>query len=104
MRKGQRVRPGRDGVEVAYDESAARESEAATWACTVLLGNDRRQALLAALAELPIGHTWDVTLEHHHDCETLQSWTDHTLRHCACARLGMRAKSVQWSSEAGRVI
>ena len=67
---------------------------AATWSCSVVCRPFRRQALRAALADLPRGVTWDLVIEHQAGCECLEEWTEGQLRFCRCSILTLRATEV----------
>jgi hypothetical protein len=62
------------------------------WKRIVPFDGDRRRAMLEALAELPTGPVWDVTIGHDADCPALE-WG--YLADCTCDTVTLEARQLR---------
>jgi hypothetical protein len=65
------------------------------WTRTVTVGASRRQAILAALAELPAGPVWDLTIGHDPNCPCLTWGAIAELVDCTCQTLTIKARQLR---------
>jgi hypothetical protein len=63
------------------------------WRSQVTYGDNRRQALRSALAQLPLGVTWDVVLRHSDGCPNLEDWGE--LADCTCSSIQLEAQELR---------
>ena len=65
-----------------------------TWTRKVDCRAGRRAALRDAIAELPLGVTWDLVIRHQDDCWSLEDWSEGELHFCRCTTLILDARAV----------